>query len=137
VSLDGLPSAWTVWNQEPAGQTILVYRPDQFDTERFPAECLPTITVSTRPPDERLPRTRSDDAFWYSSLTLEPDVRLRDCDQQCESRETALETALETARRFDDGALDYRSAYQVPRDAYLDALDDCTGRAQEPSPCHR
>jgi hypothetical protein len=60
-------------------------------------------------------------------LGLEAGVRLRAADCREKSRAAAVETAVETARAFAAGDLDYRGAYQRPREAYLDELDDRTG----------
>jgi len=63
---------------------------------------------------------------WYVTFYLEPEVE-RDADSY-EGRDAAVEGAVALATRFADGELDYRSLYQVPREAYLDKLDDLTGR---------
>jgi hypothetical protein len=58
---------------------------------------------------------------------LEPEVEL-DAGGTYDSRDRALEGLFEAARRFAEGEIDVRSAYQVPRDAYLDRLEALTGR---------
>jgi hypothetical protein len=49
-------------------------------------------------------------------------------EERYDEREDALEGSAALARRFAGGELDYRAAYQVPREAYLDRLDELTGR---------
>lgn len=127
--LTDLPDSWTVWNEGEDGRVVLVYRPDVFDTEAFPAACLPTMYVTRgptdrrRPPDERPGRVRDD---WHVTLSLEPDVS---APSRAHRRRTdALEEAVTWATAFDRGAVDYRGLYQVPRERYLDRLDELTGR---------
>lgn len=128
MSLDeDLPASWTVWNEE-RHRVVLVYRPDVFDTQAFPAPCLPTIYLTKgrrdrRPGDSR-PRP---EASWYATLSLEPDVT--DERQQFDDREAAFAGVVEIARSFSDGEVDYRALYQVPREEYLDRLDELTGRS--------
>lgn len=122
------PAGWTVWNEEPGGRLILAYRPDVFDTEAFDPACLPTISVAPgASPDDPPDRRAASDA-WYVALYLEPDVRVRDCDATHDTRDAAVEGAAATAERFAAGGVDYRGAYQLPRDDYLDRLDALTGR---------
>jgi hypothetical protein len=122
-----LPDGWRVWNDDE-GATILVYRPDVFDTQQFPAPCLPTIRVTQRPPTERKRRAGSNPSGWFVSLRLEPEVRVKSADQGFETREAAADGARDLAERFAAGDVDYRDAYQIPREDYLDELDDLTGR---------
>lgn len=124
-----LPEGWTVWNDDPDGRSVLVYRPDVFDTEAYPAPCLPTLYVSRRAPQQRRRRYADPGDTWYVAFYLEPEVRVRDCDAARESRMAALEAAVDVARAFVDGEVDYRGAYQLPREAYLDRLDDLVGDA--------
>ncbi|WP_248896069.1 DUF5820 family protein [Haloplanus halobius] len=124
MSLESLPDGWTVWHEEPAGRAILAYRPDVFDTAAFPAACMPTIYLSPGKPGRR-PSAREADG-WTITLFLEPEVDARV--ESCETREKAVETALDLARAFATGDIDYRAAYQVPREAYLDRLDELVGR---------
>ncbi|WP_424004724.1 DUF5820 family protein [Haloarcula salina] len=124
MDLSALSADWTVWN-ETEEKLILAYRPDVFDTERFPAPCLPTIYL-TRGRRTRRPGAERTGQDWYVTLYLEPEVE-RDADSY-ETRDAAVEGAVDLANRFAEGSLDYRSLYQVPRDAYLDELDDLTGR---------
>ena len=120
-----LAEDWTVWNQTET-ELILAYRPDVFDSEAFPAPCLPTIYLThgkrTRRPG--VDRTGED---WYVTLYLEPEV-----DHQVDvspDRETAVDAATTLANDFAAGEFDFRALYQVPREAYLDELDELTGRA--------
>jgi hypothetical protein len=123
-----LPEGWQVWTEDPQGGDIIVFRPDVFDSQSFPAPCLPTVQVAERPPDQRKRRAGSEPDGWWVSLTLEPEVRVRDADARFDSRTAAVEGAVDLAERFAAGDVDYRAAYQVPRDDYLDRLDELTGR---------
>ncbi|MFB6120880.1 MAG: DUF5820 family protein [Halobacteriaceae archaeon] len=124
------PAGWTVWNEGGDGRLIWVYRPDVFDSDAFPAPCLPTLYVRRQSPGQRRrPGTGSGpSADWHVTLYLEPEVRVRDCDASEPRRADAIDAARAVARAFAAGEVDYRAAYQVPRDAYLDELDDLTGR---------
>jgi hypothetical protein len=127
TDFDALPAAWTVWN-EAEERCILVYRPDVFDTQEFPAPCLPTLYVthgrrSRRPGSELNPNAGES---WYVTLFLEPEVD-RDPDQ-FETREEAIRGAVDLAERFADDEVDYRGLYQVPREDYFEKLDELTGR---------
>ena len=128
-AIENPPVGWEVWNAEPGGRVVLAYRPDVFDSEAFDPACLPTLTVAPgRSPDR--PPTRRDRADgWHAVLYLEPDIRVRNCDARFDDRASAVDGAREIAGRFARGGIDYRSAYQRPREAYLDRLDDLTGEA--------
>lgn len=126
TDFDGLSSGWTVWH-EGTERCVLVYRPDVFDTQSFPAPCLPTIYLthgrrSRRPGSERNPNTGDR---WYVTLFLEPEVE-RD-PEQFETREAAVSGAVDIAERFATGEIDYRELYQVPREDYFEKLDELTG----------
>jgi len=123
-----LPEGWQVWTEDSQGGDVLVFRPDVFDTQAYPAACLPTIQVARRPPSQQKRRAGSNPDGWWVSLTLEPEVRVRDADASYDSRTAAVEGAVDLAERFAAGDVDYRGAYQVPRADYLDRLDDLTGR---------
>ncbi|MFB6070083.1 MAG: DUF5820 family protein [Halanaeroarchaeum sp.] len=125
---DAMPDAWAVWSQSEGGRVVLVYRPDVFDAHEYPAACLPTIYVRPRPPDRRRRRAGERHEDWFVAVHLEPEVRVRSVESRHETREAAIEAAVDVAEQFDAGDVDYRDAYQLPRDAYLDALDDLTGR---------
>jgi len=125
MDLSALAGDWTVWNQTEE-KLILAYCPDVFDSERFPAPCLPTIYL-TRGRRTRRPGADRTGEDWYVTLYLEPEV-----DRSADSygdRETAVEGAVDLANRFAAGEVDYRALYQVPREAYLDELDALTGQA--------
>lgn len=123
----GLPDGWQVWNEEDDGRVILVFRPDIFDTQQFPPECMPTLYVSQRSPKERLPRLDSERTDWFVVLRLEPEVQVKSVGSRHETREGAISEALEIAGAFETGEIDFRGAYQVPRDAYLDELEALIG----------
>lgn len=123
---DDLPDGWVVWNDEPGGRVILVYRPDVFDTQAYPPACLPTLTVTPTSPDR--PAGERPHGSWYVTLYLEPDVRLREHDGRFETREEALSGARELAATFGAGDIDVRAVYQVPREDYLAKLLELTGR---------
>jgi hypothetical protein len=118
------PGGWEGWSVSER-RIVVAYRPDVFDGGAFPAPCLPTL-YATKGKRRRQPgdRTRPDDP-WFVTLYLEPEVS-RDADRY-ESREAAVEGARELAAQFDAGEVDYRDRYQVPREAYLDRLDELTG----------
>lgn len=126
-----LPPGWTVWNEDPDGRVVLVYRPDVFSGDTFPPECLPTLSVSPRPPDRRRRRAGTGSEKWHVTLHLEPEVRVRECDATRPDRAAALSAAVETAQAFARGDIDPRSAYQVPREAYLEKLASLTGGGRE------
>lgn len=123
---DGFPDGWVVWNDEGDGRAIYVYRPEVFDSQAFPPACLPTLTVGPSSPD-RPPGERVPGGDWFVTLYLEPDVRLREYGGRFESRAVAVAGAQEAARAFAAGEIDFRAAYQVPREAYLDELESLTG----------
>jgi hypothetical protein len=123
-----LPEGWTVWNDEPGGRRILAYRPDVFDTEQFPPACLPTLYVAAGAPNRPAAEAELGTTdVWRVEFFLEPDVTLVPA-RTHDTREEALAGARELADQFARGDLDYREAYQVPRDEYLDELDELTGR---------
>ncbi|MFC6757942.1 MULTISPECIES: DUF5820 family protein [Haloarcula] len=125
MDTEALAEDWTVWNQTET-ELILAYRPDVFDSEAFPAPCLPTIYL-THGKRTRRPGADRSGEDWYVTFYLEPEV-----DHQAEvvaDRERAVEAAVTLANDFAAGEFDFRSLYQVPREAYLDELDELTGRA--------
>jgi hypothetical protein len=123
---DALPEGWEVWNEEPGGRVVLAYRPDVFDSEAFDPACLPTMTVAPGPSPDRPPAHRSRTTGWHAVLYVEPEVRLT-ARGGFEDRETALAGAVEIAARFEEGELDYRAAYQRPREPYVERLEELTG----------
>ncbi len=124
-----LPENWVVWNDGDDGRSVLAYRPDVFNGEEFPPACLPTLYL-TQGRRSRRPKTNPNDKVgdrdWYVTLYLEPEVYLRE-DHRFSSRPAAVECTVELARAFDDGEIDYRGLYQVPRERYFERLDELTG----------
>lgn len=131
VELDGddLPPGWTVWSDAEGGQAVLAYRPDVFDADAFPPECLPMVHLTHGRRSRRPGSRREAPGTWIVTLYLEPDVNYPE--QQYETREAAVEGALDLAERFADGEVDYRGLYQVPREGYFRKLDELTGRSLE------
>lgn len=125
---DRLPDGWTVWNREPDGHLVLAYRPDVFDGDAFPAPCLPTLYLA-RGGRQRRPGPPRDgsDQHWEVSLYLEPEVELR-VGGAYSNRDEAVEAVVDVASQFARGEIDVRSAYQVPRERYLDRLEALIGR---------
>jgi hypothetical protein len=122
------PSGWTVWNDEPRGRRILVFHPEIFnESNDLPAPCLPTILVSNRSRTARPGASRVRTGTWHAVLTLEPEVKA--VTEEFDSREAAVAGANDLARRFSGGEIDYRAAYQVPREAYFERLDEIVGQA--------
>lgn len=125
-SFTDLPDGWRVWNEEHEGRAILAYRPDVFDSESFPAPCMPTIHVSNGSRARRPGASQLQTDTWHATLRLEPEIEV--ASEAFDSREAAVAGATDFARRFAEGDVDHRSAYQVPREAYLAKLDELTGR---------
>ncbi|WP_053948801.1 DUF5820 family protein [Halolamina sediminis] len=127
MGLDDLPESWTVWNEQRDGRIILAYRPDVFDAEEFPAPCLPTIYVTNGSRADRPGAGQYATEEWHATLFAEPEIELTN--ETRDSRSTAVDAAVDVADRFANGEIDYRAAYQQPREAYLAELDERTGRA--------
>ncbi|MFB6252515.1 MAG: DUF5820 family protein [Halobellus sp.] len=126
--VDEPPDGWTLWNDEPRGRRILVFRPDVFnEREGLPAECLPTILISNRSRAPRPGASRRPTSTWHVVLTLEPEIEA--VTESYESRDAAIDGAYDLARRFAAGAVDYRDAYQIPRESYFERLDEVTGES--------
>lgn len=128
--LDDLPDGWQVWNAEPGGRVVLTFRPDVFDGDAFPPSCLPTLTVAPGASPDGRPNRQAGAGRWHVALYLEPDVRVRAVEASAEARDEVVQRAVAVARRFVAGAVDYRGAYQEPRGAYLDRLDELLGAAE-------
>jgi hypothetical protein len=125
MTLADLPAGWSVWSDE-ADTVVLVYRPDVFDTEAFPAPCLPTLYLTKGERDRRPgPNDPDPDDPWYVTLFLEPDVSRSA--ETAETRVDAEDLAVDIADRFVRGAIDLRGLYQVPREDYLDRLESLVG----------
>ena len=127
-ALSSLADGWTVWSHGEDGRLVLAYRPDVFNADDFPAACLPTLYLThgkrTRRPGTN-PTSRTDETDWYVTLYLEPDVSAEN--ERFPTQSDAIARALELASAFDDGEIDYRELYQVPRETYFDRLDELTG----------
>jgi hypothetical protein len=122
---DDLPDGWQVWADEHEGRSVLTYRPDVFNTKDFPAPCLPTIYVTNGSRKKRPGASQISTDTWHVSLFLEPEIE--GPVERYDSRPAAVDGAVDLAARFVDGAVDYRGLYQVPREAYLDRLDELVG----------
>ncbi|WP_290811528.1 DUF5820 family protein [Halovivax sp.] len=125
-----LADGWVVWADEDDGRTVYAYRPDVFDGSSFPAACLPVCYVThgarTRRPG-RNPNDATTVADWFVTLYLEPDVHVGEV-RRFDDRAAADEYARELLAEFAAGQIDYRAAYQVPREEYFERLDELTGR---------
>jgi len=122
MGFEELPEGWTVWNEE-ARKIILTYRPDVFNSDAYPAPCLPTIHMRKGRRSRKPGRDTPDpDDPWYVRLYLEPDVSMDE--DSYDGRKAAEAGARRLAERFAAGEVAYRSLYQVPREAYLDKLDE-------------
>lgn len=122
---DDLPAGWRLWNEEPDGRVILAFRPDVFDADRFDPACLPTIYLSNGSRRRRPGAGAAETSDWHVTLFLEPEVEAEETVH--DDRETGLTAMLDLAERFADGEIDYRGAYQVPREGYFDELDELVG----------
>lgn len=126
MEFEGLDEAWQVWSLEST-KAVLAYRPDIFDSQEFPAECLPTIYVTKGRRGRRPGRDVPDPAdSWYVTLYLEPEVDLGE--REFDSAEAATAGAMTLASEFSRGEISYRDLYQVPRPSYFEQLDELTGR---------
>jgi hypothetical protein len=125
MGLDELAEGWEVWSEQER-KVVLAYRPDVFDTQSFPAACLPTLYITHGQQNRRPGREQpTPETPWYVTLYLEPEVN-RSADRY-ESRNEAIEGARVLARAFADGEIDYRGLYQIPRAEYFEHLDELTG----------
>lgn len=123
---ESLPNGWTLWNAEPDGRVIVTYRPELFDGDAFPAACLPTIYVTDGSRRARPGAGQYATGEWHVTLFMEPEVEVESTTY--DDRDEALAAAVALAESFDAGEVDYRAAYQVPREAYFEKLDELTGR---------
>jgi hypothetical protein len=129
MGFEALPEGWQVWSDEET-RVVLAYRPDVFDTAAFPAPCLPTMYLSKGQRDRRPgPHDPPPDADWFVTLYLEPEVSRSP--ERADDRAAAESVAVDLATAFNRGELDMRSLYQVPRDDYLDRLDEMVGPEQD------
>lgn len=97
-----------------------------FNESAFPAECMPTVFVWNGSRANRPGATQIRTKTWHAVLYLEPEIEV--VVEEFDSREAAVDGATDIAGRFADGEIDYRSAYQVPREDYFEKLDELTGR---------
>lgn len=129
ATFDDLPAGWTVWSDEDDGRAVLVYRPEVFDSNAFPPECLPTIYLTNGPKRNRRPRSNADlrrRDVWHVTLFLEPEIEHPET-PTFDTRSAAVDGSVALAREFAAGELDVRGCYQVPREQYLDRLEELTG----------
>ncbi len=116
------PTGWRIWNNEPGGKRILVFRPDIFSERNdLPAMCLPTIHVTNGSQASRPGASQRQTDTWHVILTLEPEIEA--ITDSYETRQTALTGAHNIAERFAQGRINYRDPYQVPRPDYFQMLD--------------
>ena len=125
MGFGSLPDGWRVWNREPSGRVILVYRPDVFDGDALPAPCLPTIYLTNGSRKARPGAGQYATDEWHVVLYLEPEVEA--IAETYADRSAAVDAAVDIAERFAAGDVDYRDAYQVPREAYFERLDEVVG----------
>ena len=125
MSFESLPDGWRVWNEEPSGRAILVYRPDVFGGDDLPDACLPTIYLTNGSRDARPGSGQYATEEWHVVCFLEPEIEA--VAETYESREAGAAGAVDVAERFASGAIDYRAAYQVPREDYFARLDEVIG----------
>ncbi|MFC7095968.1 DUF5820 family protein [Halobaculum marinum] len=116
-----LGDGWRVWTEETDGRAIVVYRPDVFDADRFPAPCLPTVYLTNGSRRARPGAGQYQTDEWHVTLFLEPDVEVES--RTFDARDDAVDGVRDVTERFAAGEVDYRGAYQVPRETYLDELD--------------
>ena len=131
ATFEDLPSGWEVWSDGDDGRAVVVYRPDVFDTDAFPPECLPTIYLTNGPKRRRRPPSPADRRrrdSWHVTLFLEPAVEFPEA-PAFDSRPAAVDGAVELARRFADGEIDPDDVYQVPREEYIAKLRALTGQS--------
>jgi hypothetical protein len=127
--MDEPPAGWERWSVGDDGRVVLAYRPDVFDGGAFPAACMPTLYCTRGRRNARRPGAERDTVLdWFVTLYLEPEVTA--AERRFDDREAALDGLRMLAADFADGAIDYREHYQVPREAYLDELDELTGRQE-------
>ena len=125
MGFGSLPDGWRVWNREPSGRVILAYRPDVFDGDDLPAECLPTIYLTNGARNARPGSGQYATDEWHVVLFLEPEVEA--AAETYDDRSAAVDAAVDVAERFAAGEVDYRGAYQVPREGYFERLDELVG----------
>jgi hypothetical protein len=125
MSFEPLPDGWRVWNEEPSGRVILTFRPDVFDGSALSSACLPTIYLTNGSRRSRPGAGQYATDEWHVVLFLEPEIEA--VAETYETRPAAVDAAVAVAERFAAGDVDYRDAYQVPREAYFERLDELVG----------
>ena len=116
-----LATGWEVWTQEET-RCVLTYRPDVFDSNDFPAPCLPTIYLTKGQRGRRPGRYQPAPGDpWHVTLSLEPEIEVEST--RYDEQEAAIAGVRDLAARFADGEFDLRSVYQVPRETYLAELE--------------
>ena len=125
MSFEPLPDGWRVWNDEPSGRVILTFRPDVFDGSALPSACLPTIYLTNGSRRSRPGAGQYATDEWHVVLFLEPEIEA--VAETHETRPAAVDAEVAVAERFAAGDVDYRDAYQVPREAYFERLDELVG----------
>jgi hypothetical protein len=125
MSFELLPDGWRVWNEEPSGRVILTFRPDVFDGSALPSACLPTIYLTNGSRRSRPGAGQYATDEWHVVLFLEPEIEA--VAETYETRPAAVDAAVAVAERFAAGDVDYRDAYQVPRETYFERLDELVG----------
>jgi len=102
-----------------------VYRPDVFGGDDLPSECLPTIYLTNGARNARPGSGQYATEEWHVVLFLEPEIEA--IAETYESPEAGAAAAVDVAERFVAGDVDYRAAYQVPREEYFERLDEYVG----------
>lgn len=124
---DALPPGWALWNLEERESLILAFRPDVFDGEAFPSACLPTIYVREGEKDLRNAGREpvvGTEGSWTVRLFLEPDVSTGPSTHA--AWDAAVDEAVSLAESFAAGEVDLRAIYQLPREDYLERLEQLT-----------
>lgn len=126
ADLSTLADGWEIWNNEPHGRIILVFRPDIFNTTDYPPACLPTITIGPGTRPNAPPDHRQASNAWHVVLYLEPRVRITTKDTSVPTRPEAIDYALSLSHEFTNGNIDFDDAYIEPRPEYLTKLNQLT-----------
>lgn len=135
MSFEELPAGWTVWSDD-GGRAVVVFRPDVFEGEAFDAARLPTIYVSTRPPDVPMRRGGDSREGWHVACTLEPEVRVRELESSHDTRDAAVAAAVAAARRFSAGEVDLEGVYAAATpERYVERLAALTGDVDADGEC--
>ena len=125
MSFETRPDGCQAGNVEQTGQATVGYGPDSYAHLTLPSTCLPTIYLTNGSRRKRPGAGQYATDEWHVVLYLEPEIEA--VTQTYETRERGAEGAIDVAGQFVDGDVDYREAYQVPRDAYFERLDEYVG----------